>query len=249
MSDAAFDRIESKRLILRRFRDTDLAPFVAYRNDPEVARYQSWDSFDEREARAFIREVGSAQPGVAGDWFQFAIESKEVGSLVGDCALQVDGQEPYRAELGFRLGSRLAPAGLRFRRPGTSPGRRYRGLQERAFLEVARAGRSTPGRTLPREPLVQGRVVRRVPVRRSERRMAREADELALPSPLERLLLAGRTCGEIRKARHGRTRRRIQRAVDLVVLVVDLGALRIGLGDFLSQFHHGGRFVYVGVSV
>ena len=103
MSDAAFDRIESKRLILRRFRDTDLAPFVAYRNDPEVARYQSWDSFDEREARAFIREVGSAQPGVPGDWFQFAIESKEVGSLVGDCALQVDGQEPYRAELGFTL--------------------------------------------------------------------------------------------------------------------------------------------------
>jgi len=103
MSDAAFDRIESERLILRRFRDTDLAPFVAYRNDPEVARYQSWDSFDEREARAYIREVGSAQPGVPGDWFQFAIESKEVGSLVGDCALQVDGQEPYRAELGFTL--------------------------------------------------------------------------------------------------------------------------------------------------
>ena len=103
MSDAAFDRIESERLILRRFRDTDLAPFVAYRNDPEVARYQSWDSFEESEARAFIREVASAQPGVPGDWFPFAVESKEIGGLVGDCALQVDGQEPYRAELGFTL--------------------------------------------------------------------------------------------------------------------------------------------------
>src|SRR5215211_5433452 len=103
MSDAAFDRIESERLILRRFRDSDLAPFVAYRNDPEVARYQSWDSFDELEARAFIREMASSQPGVPGDWFQFAVESKETGKLVGDCALQVDGQEPYRAELGFTL--------------------------------------------------------------------------------------------------------------------------------------------------
>jgi RimJ/RimL family protein N-acetyltransferase len=103
MSDAAFDRIESERLILRRFRDSDLAPFVAYRNDPEVARYQSWDSFDERETRAFIREMASAQPGVPGDWFQFAVELKETGELLGDCALQVDGQEPYRAELGFTL--------------------------------------------------------------------------------------------------------------------------------------------------
>jgi RimJ/RimL family protein N-acetyltransferase len=103
MSDAAFDRIESERLILRHFRDSDLAPFVAYRNDPEVARYQSWDSFDEREAKAFIREIGTAHPGVPGDWFQFAVEWKETGGLVGDCALQVDGQEPYRAELGFTL--------------------------------------------------------------------------------------------------------------------------------------------------
>ena len=103
MSDAAFARIESERLILRRFEDSDLAPFVAYRNDPEVARYQSWDSFDELEARAFIREMGSAQPGVPGEWFQFAVESKETGGLVGDCALQVDGQEPYRAEIGFTL--------------------------------------------------------------------------------------------------------------------------------------------------
>lgn len=103
MSDAGFTWIESERLFLRRFRDSDLAPFVAYRNDPEVARYQSWDIFDEREARAFVREMGSAQPGVPGEWFQFAIESKETGEFVGDCALQVDGQEPYRAEIGFTL--------------------------------------------------------------------------------------------------------------------------------------------------
>ena len=108
MSDAAFDTIESQRLILRRFKDSDLAPFVAYRNDPEVARYQSWDSFDEQEAGAFIREMASAQPGVPGDWFQFAVESKEAGVLVGDCALQVDGQEPYRAELGFTLATTQA---------------------------------------------------------------------------------------------------------------------------------------------
>ena len=48
MSEVMFTRIESERLILRRFEDSDLTSFVAYRNDPEVARYQSWDSCDEQ---------------------------------------------------------------------------------------------------------------------------------------------------------------------------------------------------------
>jgi RimJ/RimL family protein N-acetyltransferase len=103
MGDASFTRIESERLNLRRFEDSDLAAFVAYRNDPEVARYQSWDSCDEHEARAFIREVGSAQPGVPSEWLQFAVEPKVTGGLIGDCALRVDEQEPYRAEIGFTL--------------------------------------------------------------------------------------------------------------------------------------------------
>jgi RimJ/RimL family protein N-acetyltransferase len=103
MSEVAFTRIESERLRIRRFKDSDLSPFMTYRNDPEVARYQSWDSCNEREARAFIREMQSAQPGVPGDWFQFAIESKETQDLIGDCALRVDEHEPYRAEIGFTL--------------------------------------------------------------------------------------------------------------------------------------------------
>jgi RimJ/RimL family protein N-acetyltransferase len=77
---------------------------MAYRNDPEVARYQSWDSLDdEREARAFIREAGSARAGVPGEWFGFAIESNETQDLIGECALRVDKDEPYRAEIGFTL--------------------------------------------------------------------------------------------------------------------------------------------------
>ena len=103
MSEAAFTQIESERLRIRRFKDSDLVPFMAYRNDPEVAHYQSWDSCDEQEARAFIREAGSAQPGVPGEWFGFAIESKETQDLIGECALRVDEEEPYRAEIGFTL--------------------------------------------------------------------------------------------------------------------------------------------------
>jgi RimJ/RimL family protein N-acetyltransferase len=35
--------LETDRLRIRRFQDSDMESFLAYRNDPEVARYQGWD--------------------------------------------------------------------------------------------------------------------------------------------------------------------------------------------------------------
>jgi RimJ/RimL family protein N-acetyltransferase len=99
---ASFDQLESKRLILRRFKYADLAPLLAYRNDPEVARYQAWESCTEREATAMIDELKSLQPGNPGEWFQFAIELKETGALIGDCALKVE-EDGRQAEVGFSL--------------------------------------------------------------------------------------------------------------------------------------------------
>ena len=66
MSGAGLIRFESERLILRRFTDSDLAPFLSYRNDPEVARYQAWDSCTEREATAMIKDMKSLRPGTPG---------------------------------------------------------------------------------------------------------------------------------------------------------------------------------------
>src|SRR3712207_1305880 len=97
-----FSSLESERLILRRFAGSDLEPFLAYRNDPEVARYQSWDSCTEREATALIEGLKSEQPGTPGEWFQFAIESNETCALVGDCALRVE-EDGKQAEIGFTL--------------------------------------------------------------------------------------------------------------------------------------------------
>jgi RimJ/RimL family protein N-acetyltransferase len=102
MNGQEFARLESERLILRRFADSDLAPFLAYRNDPGVARYQAWDSCTKNEATAMIEALKSLQPGTPGEWFQFAIERKETGALIGDCALMVE-QDGLQAEIGFTL--------------------------------------------------------------------------------------------------------------------------------------------------
>ena len=42
--------IVTERLVLRPFRDEDLDAIVAYRNDPEVARYQDWDGISRDDA-------------------------------------------------------------------------------------------------------------------------------------------------------------------------------------------------------
>jgi RimJ/RimL family protein N-acetyltransferase len=98
-----FVNLETARLILRHFTDADLVPFMAYRNDPDVARYQSWEGISEAEVRAFIEEQMLVQPCVPGQWFQIAIALKETGTLVGDCALKIDEHDERQAEIGYTL--------------------------------------------------------------------------------------------------------------------------------------------------
>ena len=112
MSKAIFSQLESPRIILRHFRDADLSSFLAYRNDPEVAKYQSWESVSTQEAHTFVQEQKTLQPGLPGQWFQFAIELKETGRLVGDCGLKVHQQDTQQAEIGFTLSRDYQSKGL-----------------------------------------------------------------------------------------------------------------------------------------
>jgi RimJ/RimL family protein N-acetyltransferase len=98
-----FHTIQTARLRLRRFTEADLPAFIAYRNDPEVARYQSWDGITEGEARAFIAAMREAQPGTPRDWFQFAIALKDSDALIGDVGLYVRGDDPRLGEIGYTL--------------------------------------------------------------------------------------------------------------------------------------------------
>jgi RimJ/RimL family protein N-acetyltransferase len=110
MGETTFTSIESPRLILRRFADADLEPFLAYLNDPQVARYQSWESYTEQEARAVIEQQKNRAPGRAGQWFTFALELKEAGTLIGHVALSVsDGRQ---AEIGFTMARAFHGRGL-----------------------------------------------------------------------------------------------------------------------------------------
>jgi len=112
MDRTAFVQIESPRLLLRRFADRDLAAFLAYLNDPVVARYQSWESYTEQQARELIEQQKGREPGLPGQWFTFAAELKGTGALVGHVALSVKESDPRQAEIGFTFAREYQGRGL-----------------------------------------------------------------------------------------------------------------------------------------
>ena len=103
MKPVEFVTIETARLRLRRFGEADLPAFIAYRNDPDVARYQSWEGISEAEAVAFVREQQSAPAGEPGEGLQIAIERKDSGRMIGDCFFKVMEDDPRQAEIGYTL--------------------------------------------------------------------------------------------------------------------------------------------------
>lgn len=94
---------ETARLIARPLAERDLEAFVAYRRDPQVARFQSWSRYGRTEGRALIAAMEQLTLGVPGHWYQIALELRAGGALVGDLATKVNAQEPSEMEMGFTL--------------------------------------------------------------------------------------------------------------------------------------------------
>jgi RimJ/RimL family protein N-acetyltransferase len=104
MATDAFPSLRTPRLCLRRFRDSDAAPFARYRSAPEVARYQGWTApYSVDDARKFVTAMATAEPGVPGEWFQIAVALAGDSSLVGDCAFAPLAHEPRTVEIGFTI--------------------------------------------------------------------------------------------------------------------------------------------------
>jgi RimJ/RimL family protein N-acetyltransferase len=96
--------LQTDRLLIRSFQDSDLEAFITYRSDPAIARYQGWEAPYSREtATAFVQEMKQKEPGTPGEWCQLAIELKAGGEMIGDCAFHILAEDPRQAEIAFTL--------------------------------------------------------------------------------------------------------------------------------------------------
>lgn len=97
------DPLTTSRLLLRRLQPGDAAALCHYRALPEVARFQSWETFGLDAAARLIEDQRDRAPGIPGTWFQVAIVEQATASLIGDCGLHCRLDEPRQIEFGITL--------------------------------------------------------------------------------------------------------------------------------------------------
>jgi len=98
--------IATPRLLLRNFLASDLEAFLAYRNDPEVGKYQGWQiPYSREDGEIFIREVQDIHAPKQGQWMQIAIALKETDELIGDIGCILKQEDARQAVIGYRIGS------------------------------------------------------------------------------------------------------------------------------------------------
>ena len=112
MDRAGTRTIETHRLILRRFREEDAQEmFENWASDPEVTRYLTWPAHaDVSVTRRVLADwIPRYEDGL---YFQWAMQLKENGSLIGSiAAVQVD-ERTEAAEIGYCMGRKYWGRGL-----------------------------------------------------------------------------------------------------------------------------------------
>jgi ribosomal-protein-alanine N-acetyltransferase len=93
----------TRRLKIRNLKESDLDDFHLYRSNPEVTKYQGFDTYTREQAKSFIIEHQNKILIVPGEWVQYAIENKNSGQLVGDCAIYLHPSDSRIAEIGISI--------------------------------------------------------------------------------------------------------------------------------------------------
>ncbi|HKX76027.1 MAG TPA: GNAT family N-acetyltransferase [Acidimicrobiia bacterium] len=98
-----FSPLRTERLLIRPFRPDDLEPFLARRNDPDVARYQNWTlPFPRTKAEQIVSELVAMEGPQIDEWWMAAIADPDTDEPIGDLALHLT-WEGHTAEVGYTL--------------------------------------------------------------------------------------------------------------------------------------------------
>ena len=95
--------LQTKRLALRQAGADDADAILSYRSLPEVARFQSWASFDGADALRLVGSQDKLAPDKPGTWFQLVILDRAAPSIIGDLALHFREDDHRQVEIGINL--------------------------------------------------------------------------------------------------------------------------------------------------
>lgn len=95
--------LTTPRLVLRSLQPEDAAALCGYRSQPEVARFQGWESFGPEDADKLIHDRCNREAGVPGEWLQLAIVEAATQTMIGDCGLHCLADDPRQFKVGITL--------------------------------------------------------------------------------------------------------------------------------------------------
>lgn len=97
-----FQEILTDRLRLRCLQPDDTEAIFAYRSDPRVLQYQSWEPKSLEEVQSFIISMLAREFNTPG-WYQIGIASHGDGALIGDCGIHILETDQRIAEIGITI--------------------------------------------------------------------------------------------------------------------------------------------------
>ena len=104
----------TQRLSISPLQLSDLDAFIGYRQDPEVARFQSWDpSYSTAQGADLIQSQHGVDFPAPDEWLQIGIRLRANSELVGDLALHAM-QGPGEFEIGFSVATEHQGQGYAF---------------------------------------------------------------------------------------------------------------------------------------
>jgi RimJ/RimL family protein N-acetyltransferase len=98
-----FKPIRSERLLIRPFRPDDIAAFAAWHNDPDVARYQDWETpYSMERAEETVSELIEMDGPKDKEWWSAVIADPDTDGALGDLGVRLS-WEGRSAEVGYTL--------------------------------------------------------------------------------------------------------------------------------------------------
>ncbi|MHA7965353.1 GNAT family N-acetyltransferase [Paenibacillus sp. CAU 1782] len=92
-------RLETKRLLIREFVPEDAGAVHQYSSDERVTQHMIWGPNTEEETYGFIHRTIVMQGEIPRTGYEFAVELKEGGGLIGGCGIHLSGHR--QGEIGY----------------------------------------------------------------------------------------------------------------------------------------------------
>lgn len=94
-------KIETERLILREYKESDWEAVHVYSQQEEILAYEAWGPNTEEETKAFIRRSIDERNEIPRKGITLAITLKNEGDLIGGCGFRISDESANQGYFGY----------------------------------------------------------------------------------------------------------------------------------------------------